>query len=164
MRYITCKIGWPTCSIRAGSHWLWNIEGNAYITWPSILSLVSVHLTDHRMKHNERHPMSKRRSQRLIEAKAFKEGQGWDSQTVPTILTFPIETLLMVVSFLDKPWRLSLALTCKFFANLTLELSSKPFITFRERVEVLSTLQKDIPNTYFCYCCARLHPLNPDLD
>ncbi|KAL7805249.1 hypothetical protein V8C44DRAFT_368781 [Trichoderma aethiopicum] len=118
------------------------------------------------MKHNERHPMSKRRSQRLIEAKAFKGGQGWDSRTVPTILTFPTETLLMVVSFLDKPWRLSLALTCKFFANLKLGLSSKPSLTFtsEERVEFLSTLQNDIPNTFFCYCCARPHQLDPDLD
>lgn len=70
----------------------------------------------------------------------------------------------MVVSFLDKPGRLSLALTCKFFAIWTLELSSKPSLTFRERVEFLLTLQKDFPNTYFCYCCARPHPLDPNLD
>ncbi|KAL7819637.1 hypothetical protein V8C26DRAFT_394706 [Trichoderma gracile] len=117
------------------------------------------------MHQNNRRPMSKRRSQRLIEAKTMKEKgyQGLERSTDPTILTLPTETLLIVMSFLEKPWRLSLALTCKFFATLTLE-HSKSFLTREDRVEFLSTLQKDIPDTYFCYCCARLRPLDPSLE
>lgn len=117
------------------------------------------------MHQYDNQPLPKRRSQRLIEAKASKGEafQSLESITDPTIMSFPTEVLLLVISFLDIPSRLSLGLTCKSLAELTLD-ESKSDLTWQDQVEFLSTLQRDIPYTYFSYNYAKLYPLDPNLD
>ncbi|PTB65488.1 hypothetical protein BBK36DRAFT_1121654 [Trichoderma citrinoviride] len=117
------------------------------------------------MHQHDGHPIFRRRSQRFINANASRRKgfKGLSSPPRLTIFTLPTEILLMLISFLEGPWRLSLAMTCKFFAKLTPE-EFRSCLGLEDRIKFLSTLQKDVPNTYFCYCCTRLRPLNPSLD
>lgn len=103
----------------------------------------------------------KRRSQRLIEAGALKKRlQCPDDPIYPTILTLPTEILLLVINNLSQPWKVSLALTCKSFMELT-HRGILPRLKGEELTEFLSTLQQDIPNTFFCYYCGKINLLNP---
>lgn len=115
--------------------------------------------------HHDRHSMVKRRSQRLIEAKAAKERLMSPDRPIrqtTCILALPTEILLLVIHNLSLPWKFSLALTCKSFTELT-HRSTLSRLEGRELTEFLSTLQKDIPNTHFCFCCNKLRPFDPNL-
>ncbi|KAL6818260.1 hypothetical protein GGI42DRAFT_309669 [Trichoderma sp. SZMC 28013] len=116
------------------------------------------------MYQNTRTSSRKRRSQRLIEAETSKKRLRDSAEHIQmSILSLPTEILLLVISHLPLPWRLSLALTCGFFSQLT-RRSTLPSLEGNDLVEFLSTLQRDIPNMYFCYCCNKLRTFNPNLD
>ncbi|UKZ87279.1 uncharacterized protein TrAFT101_003086 [Trichoderma asperellum] len=109
------------------------------------------------MRQNDGHSTGKRRSQHLMEAKASKK-----RLLCSDILVLPTEILLLIIDNLPLPWRFSLALTCKYFTELT-HRSALPRLEGEELTEFLFTLQKDIPNTFFCYCCHKLRLLDPNL-
>ncbi|EHK17995.1 uncharacterized protein TRIVIDRAFT_44704 [Trichoderma virens Gv29-8] len=101
-----------------------------------------------------------RRSQRLIEARTSKKRLHCPNEFIhATILTLPVEILLLVITYLPSLWQFSLALTCKFFSELTHQ-STMPRLEGRDLIEFLSTLQRDIPDLHFCYCCNKLCPLD----
>ncbi|KAF3076407.1 hypothetical protein CFAM422_001643 [Trichoderma lentiforme] len=116
------------------------------------------------MYQNTRTYSRKRRSQRLIEAEKSKKRLRDSTEPIHLpILSFPTEILLSVISHLPSPWQLSLGLTCRFFSELT-RRNTLPRLEGKDLVEFLSTLQRDIPNMYFCYCCNKLRTLDPNLD
>jgi hypothetical protein len=106
--------------------------------------------------------MHKRRSQRLIEAKASKKRiRCPNGSSYSTISTLPTEILLLVIKYLPLPWTFSLALTCKYFTKLT-HRSTLPRLEEKDLIEFLSTLQKDIPNMNFAIAaisCVCLIPI-----
>ncbi|KAH8130899.1 hypothetical protein LI328DRAFT_160973 [Trichoderma asperelloides] len=104
------------------------------------------------MRQNDGH------SQRLMEAKASKE-----RSLCSDILVLPIEILQLIIDNLLLPWKFSLALTCRYFTELT-HRSALARLDGEELTEFLFTLQKDIPNTFFCYCCHKLRLLDPNLN
>lgn len=108
--------------------------------------------------------MLKRRSQRLIEAKASKKKRRPSPENAirQTILALPTEILLQIINNLSLPWKFSLALTCKYFTKLT-HRSTLPRLEGGALIEFLSTLQKDIPCVCFCYCCYKLRLFDPNL-
>lgn len=107
--------------------------------------------------------MGKRRSQRLIEAKAAKKRLlSRENAIRQTILTLPTEILLQIISNLSLPWKYSLSLTCKYFTELTYRITL-PRLEEGALEEFLSTLQKDIPGMYFCYFCYKLRLFDPNL-
>ncbi|PTB76448.1 hypothetical protein M440DRAFT_1377562 [Trichoderma longibrachiatum ATCC 18648] len=74
------------------------------------------------------------------------------------LLQLPQELFYMILSRLLDPWLLSLSLTCKtFWTGMEKE-------DLRYRVVFLSALQRDLPNTYFCFCCCKLRRLQPGGD
>ncbi|PKK51179.1 hypothetical protein CI102_2803 [Trichoderma harzianum] len=116
------------------------------------------------MYQNTRTYSRRRRSQRLIEAENSKKRLRDSTEPIHLpILSFPTEILLSVISHLPSPWQLSLGLTCRFFSELT-RRNTLPRLEGKYLVEFLSTLQRDIPNMYFCYCCNKLRTLDPNLD
>lgn len=116
------------------------------------------------MDQNDKQPTLKRRSQRLIEAEASKKRlMGPDNTIRQIILTLPTEILLLIINNLPLPWKMSLALTCKSFTELT-HRSTLPRLEMDELAEFLSALQKDIPFVFFCPCCYKLCPFDPHLD
>lgn len=116
------------------------------------------------MYQNTRTYSRKRRSQRLIEAEKSKKRLRDSTEPIHLpILSFPTEILLLVISHLPSPWQLSFGLTCRLFSELT-RRNSLPRLEGEDLVEFLSTLQRDIPNMYFCYCCNKLRTLDPNLD
>ncbi|KAL6872824.1 hypothetical protein J3F83DRAFT_759935 [Trichoderma novae-zelandiae] len=80
----------------------------------------------------------------------------------PPILQLPQELAHLICSFLTPAWLVSLALTCKSMRRLVLSLGA-----MLERLDVegrgvlLYTLQKDLPGTYFCFCCYKIRHLEP---
>ncbi|EHK43870.1 hypothetical protein TRIATDRAFT_37302 [Trichoderma atroviride IMI 206040] len=116
------------------------------------------------MRQNNKQSTPKRRSQRLIEAKASKKKRLPSPENAfrQTIWALPTEILLLIISNLSLPWKYSLALTCKSFTELT-HRSTLPCLEGEGLIELLSTLQKNIPSVYFCYCCYKLRPFDPNL-
>ncbi|KAL6811615.1 hypothetical protein J3E69DRAFT_350023 [Trichoderma sp. SZMC 28015] len=116
------------------------------------------------MYQNTRTYSRRRRSQRLIEAEESKKRLRDSTEPIHLpILSFPTEILLLVINHLLSPWQLSLGLTCRFLSELT-RRNTLPRLEGKDLVEFLSTLQRDIPNVYFCYCCNKLRTLDPNLD
>lgn len=108
-------------------------------------------------------PTLKRRSQRLIEAKAPKKRRPSPENTIrQTTLALPTEILLLIIDKLSLPWKFSLALACKSLTELT-HRSTLPRLQREELAEFLPALQKDIPNVFFCYCCYKLRLFDPNL-
>ncbi|PKK51175.1 hypothetical protein CI102_2804 [Trichoderma harzianum] len=82
----------------------------------------------------------------------------------PFLLSLPVELLLPIASYLPIPTQISLALTCKCLMKVLFPENTLPRLSKEDRITFLSTLQKDIPGTYFCFCCHRLRRLIPDVD
>lgn len=114
------------------------------------------------MYQNDKQPTLKRRSQRLIDA-ASKKRLLSPENTIRQILTLPNEILLLIINNLPLPWKMSLALTCKSFTELT-HRSTLPRLVWDELSEFLLALQRDIPFVFFCYCCYKLCQFDPNLD
>lgn len=114
----------------------------------------------------------KRRSQRLIDLNAPQKrlrsaNDSFDPDqkaSISSIMSLPNEILYMVKSHMEKPWQISLALTCKRFKAALFPENGLAHLSKKEMGDFLVTLAKDIPNIFFCFCCNKLHPLNPNVD
>ncbi|KAL7918976.1 hypothetical protein ACQKWADRAFT_214570 [Trichoderma austrokoningii] len=105
----------------------------------------------------------KRRSQHPMKATAPKKRHLSPEMTLRrTILTLPSEIMLLIINQLSLQWKTSLSLTCKHFAELTYR-STLPRLEGEELAEFLSMLQKEIPNMFYCHCCRKLSPFDPNL-
>ncbi|KAL6895730.1 hypothetical protein HDV57DRAFT_22902 [Trichoderma longibrachiatum] len=109
--------------------------------------------------------MSERQNQRLIEAEGQTHGnlRCLDASTSKSFMDMPNEIMCMIIGFLPRPWTLSLGLTCKFLSKVT-EGEFRTRLEGLDRVKFLTTLQKDVANAYYCYCCDRLRRLDPSHD
>ncbi|OTA02198.1 hypothetical protein A9Z42_0025510 [Trichoderma parareesei] len=106
--------------------------------------------------------MSERQNQRLTEAETSVQGnlQCLDNTISSFFMNLPNEIIYMIIALVPRPWKHSLGSTCKFLSMLTKgELRTR--LEGPDRTKFLTTLQKDVPNTYYCWCCARLRPLDP---
>lgn len=115
------------------------------------------------------HP-HKRRSRRLIEARASKILQSANVAPGTTqeasscaILSLPNEVLLSIKSHLAISWQISLALTCKYLKATIFFRGTLPPLEREDLTEFLSIFATDIPYIYFCFCCNKLRPLNSEL-
>jgi hypothetical protein len=116
------------------------------------------------MRQKNKQSTLKRRSQHLIEAKAPKKKKRFQNPEITTrqtILTLPAEILLLIINHLPLPWKLSLAWTCKSFAELA-HRSTLPRLDYYERTEFLLVFQNDVSNVFFCHCCHQLLPFDPN--
>ncbi|KAH0499239.1 hypothetical protein TgHK011_006444 [Trichoderma gracile] len=107
--------------------------------------------------------MSERQNQRLTGAEASAQGnlRCPDDTISSFFMNMPNEIIYMIIAFVPRPWKHSLGSTCKFLSKLTVE-EFRTRLEGPDRTKFLTTLQKDIPNTYYCYCCGRLRPLDPN--
>lgn len=80
------------------------------------------------------------------------------------IFSLPREVFLLILGYVEMPWQLSLALTCKGMMAAVFPGDSLQEFAKQDVTEVLALLPKDIPYTYFCFCCNKLRPLNPEVD
>lgn len=91
-----------------------------------------------------------------------------DEESECRLLQLPQELIDLIISYLPMPWALSLSLTCKplhaAVQGLGIVLAKRDPREFKHRGEFLSTLQKDLPGYYFCYCCFKLRRLIQDAD
>lgn len=79
-------------------------------------------------------------------------------------VTMPVEILLDIKDCLEPQWQTALAVTCKRFMAVLFREGNLPCLTKGELAEFLSTLSKDVPHAYFCWCCNMLRLLNPEAD
>ncbi|TFB05978.1 hypothetical protein CCMA1212_001836 [Trichoderma ghanense] len=117
------------------------------------------------MDQNNNHSTSERRSQHLIDAEASREEELRcpDNSMSTNLMDMPNEILYMIIGFLPRPWTHSLGLTCKFLSKLT-EGETRSRLQGLDRTQFLSSLQKDVSNAYYCFCCDMLRPLHPRPD
>ncbi|PTB66751.1 hypothetical protein BBK36DRAFT_1117437 [Trichoderma citrinoviride] len=78
------------------------------------------------------------------------------------LLQLPQELLCLIFDYLPPAWIISLSLTCKSLRSLVHSLNIVPERgDINSRSQLLSVLQKDVPDTYFCFCCWKLRRLDP---
>ncbi|KAL6818261.1 hypothetical protein GGI42DRAFT_338072 [Trichoderma sp. SZMC 28013] len=80
------------------------------------------------------------------------------------LLALPPEMILKIMGHLAMPWQISFALTCKRFTEALFGKKPLPRLSKGDRTEFLSILAKDVPNVFFCFCCAKLRPLDLEAD
>lgn len=106
----------------------------------------------------------RRRSQGLPEAAASKNTQRIQKRSLSHLLNLPNELLYTIIGHLGLPWRISLALTCKFLMALAFPEHVLPRLDYAMRKELLSALQKDVTKSYLCPCCYKLQRLDLELN
>lgn len=82
----------------------------------------------------------------------------------PSLLKLPNEIMYGIMSYLDLPERMLLALTCKSLMPLASSERSLPRLNLPTKRRFLLVLQRDIPKTFLCPCCSKLQRLNPRLN
>jgi hypothetical protein len=67
----------------------------------------------------------------------------------------PTEIILMIISHLDGPSKVSLSLTCQSLHNLC--FSGSPPLDLAGKRSLLLLLERDVASLYFCHRCIKLH-------
>ncbi|KAL7952379.1 hypothetical protein V8C34DRAFT_323408 [Trichoderma compactum] len=80
------------------------------------------------------------------------------------LMALPTEMILAITGHLAMPWQISFALTCKRFNAALFDGKPLPRLSEGDRAEFLSILAKDVPNFFFCFCCAKLRLLSLEAD
>ncbi|KAL6808437.1 hypothetical protein V8C40DRAFT_278835 [Trichoderma camerunense] len=96
-----------------------------------------------------------------------EQGTSVDTEqgTLPSaFLDLPVEIIRLINNHLEAQWKIALALTCTHLKTVLFPKGNLPCLTKGELAEFLSTLSKDVPGAYFCWCCNRLRPLNSEAD
>jgi hypothetical protein len=74
-------------------------------------------------------------------------------------LALPPEIILIIVTYLDNPSTIALSLTCQNLHALC--FSRALHLNAQEKEYLLLSLERDVPNLYFCHRCTKLHPWYP---
>jgi hypothetical protein len=79
----------------------------------------------------------------------------WRASPGLGVLALPHEIILLITSHLNNVSTTSLALTCRCLYSICFPILQT--LTKREKVELLSSLERDVAAFYFCHFCVKLH-------